>query len=84
MRIMKKIGVVTHYYPKISVAVVALTDSLVIGDEIHIKGATTDFTQSIMSMQIEHEAIQSARKGQKIGLKVVDHVREGDELFKTQ
>jgi len=80
---MKKIGVVTRYYPKISVAVVALIDSLAIGDKIHIKGEITDFPQTVTSIQIEHEPIQSAKKGQKIGLKVDEHVREDDELFKT-
>src|SRR3989338_6643267 len=72
----KEIGVVTHYFTNIGVAVIKLNGTLRIGDEIHVKGATSDFRQRVESMQIEHDKIQEAKAGQSIGLKVVDHARE--------
>ena len=77
----KEIGKVTHYYTKLGVAVIELTDALKVGDKIKIKGATTDFEQVVKSMQIEHESIDSATKGQMIGLKVDNRVRPQDEVF---
>jgi putative protease len=79
---MKLVGKVTHFYPKISVAVVEVLDDIAVGDEILIKGKTTNFTQKIESMQIEHNSIKSAKKGDSIGLKVLERVREGDEVYK--
>jgi putative protease len=78
---MKKVGVVDKYYSKISVALVTLSDTLTVNDKIKIKGATTDFEQVVKSMQIEHESINSATKGQMIGLKVENRVRPHDEVF---
>lgn len=79
-----KVGKVTHFYTKISVAVVELTDGdLEVGDEIRITGATTDLRQKVESMQIEGVNIQKAAKGQKIGLKVSSRVREGDNVWKV-
>ncbi|MBC8501248.1 MAG: hypothetical protein H8D38_05810 [DPANN group archaeon] len=79
----KEIGVVTHYFTNISVGVVEITKgTLKTGDTIHIKGATSDFTQKVQSLQIEHEKIEEAKKGQSIGLKVKEHVREQDKVFK--
>jgi putative protease len=78
---MKKVGVVDKYYSKISVALVTLSDNLAVDDKIRIKGATTDFEQVVKSMQIEHEPISSAKKGQMIGLKVENKVRPNDEVF---
>jgi translation elongation factor EF-1alpha len=77
-----KIGDITHYFTRIEVAVVDLIDSLKVGDEIHIKGATTDFKQIVESMQIEHEKIEKAGPGDSIGLVVKYRVRAGDEVFK--
>ena len=57
----KEIGKVTHYFDKVGVAVVELSDNLNVGDEIHIKGSTTDFTQEVEAMQVEHEDIENAR-----------------------
>lgn len=80
----EEIGRITHYYSKIRVAVVELTKgSIKVGDTIHIKGHTTDLTETIDSMQIEHEDIEEAKKGQAIGLKVADHVREHDTVYKV-
>lgn len=80
----KCIGKVTHYFGNISVGVIQLEDELKLGDEIHIKGATTDFTQKVESMQIDRKPIEIARKGDSIGLKVIDRVREGDKIFKIE
>jgi len=80
----KEIGKVTHYFTNIGVGVIELTKgSLKKGDKIRIKGATTDFKQKIASMQIEHEKIEEAKKGQSIGMKVKEHVREHDKVFKV-
>lgn len=79
----KQIGKITHYYTNIGVAVVELTDELNVGDTIHIKGATSDFTQKVDSMQIEHDKIEKAEAGQAIGMKVKEHVRSGDLVFKA-
>ncbi|PIP16917.1 MAG: hypothetical protein COX44_02715 [Candidatus Portnoybacteria bacterium CG23_combo_of_CG06-09_8_20_14_all_37_13] len=80
----KLIGKVTHYFTNIGVAVVEITDGkLKVNDKIHIKGATSDFEQNIDSMQIEHENIETAKKGQAIGLKVEQPVREGDEVYRS-
>ena len=78
----KPIGKVTHYFTKIGVAVVELDDELKVGDTIAIRGATTDLTQRVDSMQVEHESVKVANKGQSIGLKVQDRVREGDTVYK--
>lgn len=78
----KEVGRVTHYFTKIGVAVVDLSGDLSVGDEIHIKGHTSDFTQKVESMQIEHEPVTTAKKGQSIGLKVSEHAREGDVVYK--
>ncbi len=78
-----EIGVVTHYFTKISVAIVELSNTLSVGDRILIKGMTTDFEQTVDSMQIEHEDVAKAESGQSIGLKVKDRVREGDTAYKV-
>ena len=79
----KEIGEVTHYFNKIGVAVIKLTDNLKSGETIHIKGATTDFSQKVESMQIEHETIDEAKKGESIGLKVSKPVREKDKVYRV-
>jgi len=78
----KLVGKITHYYSKISVAVIELSDTLSVGDEISIEGANTNFTQPVDSMQIQHENIEEAKAGDAIGLKVKDKVREGDSVYK--
>ncbi len=79
---MVKVGEITHYFSGIGVAVVKIVDEIKIGDKIHIKGTTTDFEQTIDSMQVDRKPIMVAKKGDEIGLKVVDKVRPGDEVFK--
>ena len=80
---MKELGKVTHFYDKLSVAIVKLAGPLKVGDEIEIKGATTDFGQKIESMQFSHQAVEQGKKGQEIGIMVKDKVREGDAVFKA-
>lgn len=77
-----EIGRVTHYFTKISVAVVELSASLAVGDRIRIKGPTTNFEQVVESMQIEHNNVERAEAGQSIGLKVKERVRERDIVYK--
>jgi len=77
-----EVGRVTHFYPKISVAIVELKAPLSIGDKILIKGATTNFEQKVESMQIEHKNIERAEAGQIIGLKVNQRARENDKVYK--
>lgn len=80
----KLVGTITHYFGKISVAVLKITDDEVnVGDSIHIKGKHTDFTQVIGSMQVEHESIETAKKGDEVGLKVENPVHEHDEVYKV-
>lgn len=75
------VGTITHYFGRIGVGIIDLTDTLRVGDTIRIRGATTDFTQGVGSMQIEHENVEQAAAGDSIGIKVDERVREGDEVF---
>jgi putative protease len=77
-----QVGRVTHFFSKISVAVIELIAPLAVGDTIMIKGPTTDFEQTVESMQIEHQNVQRAEAGQSIGLKVTQRVRETDIVYK--
>ena len=77
-----EIGFVTHYFTKLQVAAMKLTGELRLGDTIHIKGHTTDLTQKVESMQLEHEAIEVGQSGQEIAIKVNEHVREHDVVYK--
>src|SRR3990172_1135456 len=76
------LGAITHYYSHLSVAVVQMNKgTLRTGDTIHIKGHTTDFTQTVESMEFEHQHIEQASAGQSFGIKVKDHVREHDIVY---
>jgi putative protease len=77
-----EIGRITHFFSKISVAVIELKAPLSVGDTIAIKGPNTDFEQVVDSMQIEHKNVQRAEKGQSIGLRVAERVRETDVVYK--
>ncbi len=80
----KEIGKVTHYYNHLGVAIVELKDRLKVGDKIHIKGHTSDFTETVDSIQIEHKDVESAKKKDVIGLKVKKRTREGDVVYKVE
>ena len=77
-----EVGHVTHFFTRISVAVVELSATLAVGDTILVKGPSTDFEQVVGSMQIEHENIERAEAGQSIGLKTEQRVREEDIVYK--
>lgn len=79
-----KIGKISHYYDKIGVAVVEVIASIKVGDKLKFSGHDNEFEQAITSMQIEHEQIQTAKKGQAIGMKVDQPVKPGDEVFKVE
>ncbi len=78
----EEVGRVSHFFTKISVAIVELTSTLSVGDRILIKGPTTNFEQTVNSMQIEHENVTVAKAGQSIGMKVDERVREDDTVYK--
>lgn len=77
----KPIGVVTHYYGHLGVAIVKFNREVKPGESVHFKGASTDFNQTINSMQYDHKDIDKAKKGQEVGIKVDGKVREGDEAY---
>lgn len=79
----EEVGKVTHYFNKINVAAIELTKELAVGDTIHVKGHTSDWTQEVGSMQIEHESVQKAGPGDTVGLKVESHAHEGDVVYKV-
>ena len=79
----KLIGKVTHYFSNIGVAVVDILYPLSQGDEIRITGGqNTDFNQVIESMQVDHNEVKTAKKGDSVGLKVSEKVREGYQVYK--
>jgi translation elongation factor EF-1alpha len=78
----KLIGKITHYFSKIGVAVIELSDNLRIGDKIRIVGKDADFIQEVDSMEADHQKIQEAKAGDKVGLKVVGKAREGCKVYK--
>ncbi|PIR71685.1 MAG: hypothetical protein COX89_01705 [Candidatus Nealsonbacteria bacterium CG_4_10_14_0_2_um_filter_37_10] len=78
----KLIGKVTHYFSKIGVAVIELSDTLKVGETIRIVGGETDFDQVIESMEIEHQKIEIAKAGDLVGLKVSQKVRDGYKVYK--
>jgi len=77
------VGTITHYYDKIGVAIVELSDKLKVGDTIAIEGKTTNFTQKVESIQIRDINVEEAGSGESIGLKVDQKVREGDKVYKV-
>jgi len=79
-----EIGVVQHYFDKIGVGAIEITEGeLAVGDTIHIKGHTSDFTTTVESMQIEHDKVEKAKKGDSIGIGITERVRENDKVFKV-
>ena len=81
----QEIGKVTHYFGRIGVAAIEITQgTLAVGDTIHVKGHTSDFTQKVDSIQIEGQPVDTATAGQAVGIKVVEHAREHDVVFKVE
>ena len=80
----KPIGVISNYFENISVAAIKLSAALKKGDEIRIVGGeSTDFTQEVESMQIHHDKVEKAKKGDEIGLKISEKVRKGYKVYKA-
>ena len=80
----QRIGIVIHYWGKVGVAGVKVTDGeLRVGDTIHVKGHTSDFTQQVESMQVEGQSVDVVRAGDDVGIKTLEHAREHDEVFKV-
>jgi translation elongation factor EF-Tu-like GTPase len=80
----EKIGIVEHFFNKVSVAAIKITDGeLRIGDTIHIVGSHTDFTQKIDSMEIDRNPVEKVTAGDDVGIKVKDRVREHDVVYKV-
>ncbi len=78
------IGMVSHYFSHLQVAAIDLTDGeLKTGDTIHLKGHTTDFTQTVESLQLEHDTVEVVKQGQSVGIKVAQHAREHDNVYKV-
>lgn len=77
----KPIGEITHYYDKLGVGIIKLKAGLKKGDAIAIKGHTTDISQTADSLQLDHKDVDSAKKGDEVGIKVSDKVRDGDEVY---
>jgi len=80
----EKVGRITHFYSKASVAVVELTAPLNKGDKIIIRGSTTNIEQLVDSVEIEHKQIANAQAGQSVGMKVSGHVRENDIVYRVK
>lgn len=79
----KPIGKITHYFDKIQVAAIELSETLKVGDQIHVKGNNTDFEQTVDSMQIEHESVETAGAGKTVGMKVSESANENDLVYKV-
>lgn len=77
----KKIGTITHFFDKISVGIIKLDKSLEKGTKIRIEGGTTNFEQEVTDMQFDHKDIEKGKKGQEVGIKVDEKVRDGDSVF---
>lgn len=77
----KEVGIVSSYFSHVSVAAIKLSAPLKVGDKIRIKGNTTDFELEIDEMQIERESVEKAKKGEHIGIKVLEKVRPNDKVF---
>ncbi len=78
----KLIGKMTHYFGNIGVAVIGLSEDLKTGDNIRVIGGDTDFEQVVGSMEVEHEKVEKAKKGDSVGLKVSEKVRDGYRVYK--
>lgn len=76
------VGKVSHLYHKIGVVIVKLSGSIAVGDTLHFKGNERDFEETVSSLQINHQNVPSAKKGDEVGMKVSGPAREGDEVYK--
>ena len=80
----QEIGYISNYFGNISVVIIEMTnETLETGDTVHFKGHTTDFTNTVASMQIEHEKVEKVKKNDSVGLKVSERVRKTDKVYKV-
>ena len=79
----KSIGIVSNYFEHVDVIAVKLNAPLKVGDKIRIVGGDVDFENTIKSMQIQHELVKSAKKGDEVGIKVTGKARKGYKIFKV-
>lgn len=80
----KQLATVTHYFDHIGVAVLNIKQKLRVGDTIHIQGNSTDFTQTVDSMQIEHKPVEQAKPGDDVAMKVAQKVHPNDKVFAAE
>ena len=78
----KLIGKVSHYFSNIGVAVVDLSSPISVGDTIRISGGETDFTQVVVSIEMDRKKVQKAKKGDSIGIKIAQKAREDYKVYK--
>ncbi len=78
----KLVGKVTHFFTNINVALIELSDTVKVGENISIEGSTSNFEQKIDSMQINRKDVEGAKKGDAVGIKVRERVRPGDQVFR--
>jgi putative protease len=79
----ERVGIVTHYFPKPEVGVVKLTAAIKLGDLLRFHGHSTEFQQQVVSMQVEHQPVETAAAGSEIAIKVAQRVRQGDEVYRV-
>ena len=81
---LREVGKVSHFFGRINVAIIDVTETISLGDQILIKGPSTDIEQTVDSMEIEHVKVKQAESGQTIGMKLKYHARENDTVYKTK
>ena len=79
----KELGRVIHYFDKAMVAVIHLTDKIAVGDTVKFVYGDNEFTQSVESMEVEHEKIQSAKKNEEVAIKVDQKTHEGARVYRV-
>lgn len=79
----QEIGAVTHYFDKPKVAIVKLTGPVAVGDQLRFHGHTTEFTENVTSMELDHKKVESAKAGDEIAIQVVGRARQHDKVFKV-
>ena len=80
----KEIGKVIHYFDKAMVAVVKLTDQLAVGDTVKFARGESEFTQTVESMEVNYEKIQTGKAGDEVAIKVSEETHEGAKVYKIE
>lgn len=74
---------ILHYFDKIGVAVVLLTEDLNVGDTVKVSGKDYEFTQKVESMQLDHKVLDGAKKKSEVAVKFDQPVKKGDAVEKV-